>query len=91
MLAERKLLKFNDIGEQWSIDNLRKKLLKKWVRFSGWLFFEPGYAHRAWLSDPEDKVGLSNTIETAWGIHPVLGIEVVEPPPSVISPDNRPN
>ena len=80
MLAERKLLTSN-IGDRWSIKILREKLLNKWVRFSGWLFFEPGYANRAWLSDPEDKVGMSNTIETAWGIHPVLGIEVgVEPP-----------
>jgi hypothetical protein len=80
LLAERNLLTSN-IGPRWSIDNLRGKLIKKWVRFSGWLFFEPGYAHRAWLSDPEDKVGMNNTIETAWGIHPVLGIEVgVEPP-----------
>jgi hypothetical protein len=80
LLAERKLLTSN-IGHRWSIDNLREKLIKKWVRFSGWLFFEPGYADRAWLSDPNDKVGMNNTIETAWGIHPVLGIEVgVEPP-----------
>lgn len=80
ILAKRNLLTSN-IGQRWSVDDLRNKLMKKWVRFSGWLFFEPGYADRAWLSDPEDKVGLNNTIETAWGIHPVLGIEVgVEPP-----------
>lgn len=80
LLAQRNLLT-STIGPRWSIDKLRKELVNKWVRFSGWQFFEPGYADRAWLSDPDDKVGLKNTIETAWGIHPVLGIEVgVEPP-----------
>jgi len=75
-LARRNQLKSN-IGMDWSIDRLRARLLNHKVRFSGWLFYDAGYQDRAWITDPDDSIGKKNSIETAWGLQPVLGIEVL--------------
>lgn len=66
----------SNIGNDWSTETLRKKIVRRWVRFSGWLFFNQNYRERAWVSDPADKIGKPNDRQTAWEIHPVMGIEV---------------
>jgi hypothetical protein len=78
-LAGRKHLNSN-IGNDWSAAALRDKILGKWVRFSGWLFFNQNYRERAWVSDRENVVGKPNDRQTAWAIHPVMGIELVDGP-----------
>jgi hypothetical protein len=78
-LASHKYLNSN-IGLDWSAAVLREKIQGKWVRFSGWLFFNQNYRERAWVSDPEDVVGKPNDRQSAWGIHPVMGLEVVDSP-----------
>ena len=80
ILAKRGFLK-SDIDNDWSLWQLRKKLLNRRVRFNGWLFYDAGYADHAWLTDPVDKEK-NNTIQTAWGIHPVMGIELITDPSS---------
>lgn len=78
-LARLGLLSSN-IGNNWSIDALRA-LKDHWVRFSGWLFFNPNYRERAWISDPDNKKGKPNVRQTAWEIYPVMAIEAKVTPP----------
>jgi hypothetical protein len=90
-LAKRGLLK-SDIGKDWSLGQLRAKLINRRVRFNGWLFYDAGYADRAWLTDPDDKIRKdkkTNTIQTAWGIQPVMGIELITDPSSRSSRSRR--
>jgi hypothetical protein len=78
-LAKRELL-ISNIGNDWSTQVLREKIWKHWVRFSGWLFFNQNYRDRGWAIDPSDKIGKPNDRQSAWGLHPVMGIEVDVPP-----------
>lgn len=86
ILAERGLLKSN-VGKDWSERTLRDKLLGRWVRFSGWLFYDPDHLTGGFVEDPEDK-GASGRNESpnwrlsGWEIHPVMGIEVLSGKPS---------
>jgi len=79
-LAAQGLLTTNNIGNDWSTSTLRSKLLGRWVRFSGWLFFDADHYDQAWVIDEENTIGKSNFRETAWEIHPVMGIERVAAP-----------
>lgn len=84
LLAQGNHLNSN-IGNDWSTGLLKDKIkgIKgKWVRLSGWLFFNQNYREKAWASDPDNKIGKSNDRETAWSLHPVMGIEVDVPPPT---------
>lgn len=84
LLAQQGYLNSN-IGNDWSTGLLRDKIKGirgKWVRFSGWLFFNQNYREKAWVSDPDNKIGKSNDRETSWSLHPVMGIEVDVPPPT---------
>src|SRR5919106_1230204 len=57
-LAEGGFLSSN-IGNNWSTKAL-EELEGKWVRFSGWLFFNQNYLDAAWVSDPKNKIGKRN-------------------------------
>ena len=78
-LAARNYLNSN-IGKDWSTGTLKAKIEGKWVRFSGWLFFNQNYRERAWISDPDDVIGKSNDRQSSWAIFPVMGIQLVDGP-----------
>lgn len=58
-------------GADWSTAALHDSLAGRWVRFSGWLFWDFSHADEAELTDPG---GAHNWRATAWEIHPVTGI-----------------
>lgn len=65
------------IGKDWSIEQLKRQLTGKWVRFSGWLLYDSDHVKESWNADPEDNLGRRNWRATPWEVHPVLGIEVL--------------
>jgi Bacterial SH3 domain len=65
-------------GVDWSTPALQHALTGRWVRFTGWLFWDFSHADEAELTDPG---GAHNWRATAWEIHPVTGIRVCQGPP----------
>jgi hypothetical protein len=72
-LAQAGLLATN-IGNDWSTDMLDSAITHKWVRFTGWLFYDTDHEREDWESNPD---GTRNWRETCWEVHPVMGIEVL--------------
>lgn len=62
-------------GIDWSTDALRRTLLARRCRFEGWLFFDRAHADEAENTNPG---GSGNWRATAWEIHPVTAIEVID-------------
>lgn len=80
-LAAQGLLSSN-IGNDWSHQALRDRLLGRWVKFSGWLFYDASHHKETWQVDPNDSKPNANWRETSWEVHPVMGIETGVHPPS---------
>jgi hypothetical protein len=65
-------------GVDWSTDTLERTLLSRWCRFEGWLFFDRAHADESENTNPG---GSGNWRATAWEIHPVTAIEVIDQRP----------
>ncbi len=62
-------------GQDWSADALRKGLVGRRCRFEGWLLFDRAHADDSENTAPGAR---GNWRGTAWEIHPVTSIEVLE-------------
>lgn len=82
-LAAMGLLASN-IGTDWNTTILNDKLVGRWVKFSGWLFYDNDHVSGSWQSDKGDSFGETNWRATAWEVHPVMGIEVLPGRPADI-------
>lgn len=60
-------------GDDWSTPALGPRLERRWVRFTGWLFWDFEHADEAEHTDPG---GDRNWRATAWEIHPITEIKV---------------
>lgn len=60
-------------GENWSSTALRQRLRRRWVRFTGWLFWDFHHRGEARNTNPN---GSNIWRATAWEIHPVTEIRV---------------
>lgn len=64
-------------GEDWSTSSLRDHVQGRWVRVTGWLLFDSEHAGQSLNTAP----GRSRDWRaTAWEIHPVTSLEVVNRP-----------
>jgi hypothetical protein len=84
-LAAQGLLPTN-IGNDWSYRNLRDRLLGRWVKFSGWMFYDPDHHLETWQADPQNNLGRPNWRQTSWEVHPVMAIEAGVPRPGLPPP-----
>ena len=61
-------------GWDWSEAALRKQLLDHWCEFEGWLYFDVGHAQESENTAPQN---VGNWRATAWEIHPVTKVKVI--------------
>jgi len=64
-------------GVDWSTAALRRAYLGRWVRVTGWLLFDAEHANAAENTAPGRP---RNWRATAWEVHPITSIEVVNRP-----------
>lgn len=62
-------------GEDWSADSLRRALHGRRCRFEGWLMFDREHADESENTAPGNPV---NWRATAWELHPVTRVEVLD-------------
>ncbi len=69
---ERAIAAANNVN--WSTASLRKTLLKRHVKVTGWMMFDAQHGNAAENTNPG---GTNNWRATAWEIHPVTAIQPV--------------
>jgi hypothetical protein len=62
-------------GWDWRVATLKRELVGRRCRFEGWLLFDRGHADESENTAPGAR---GNWRGTAWEIHPVTRIEVLE-------------
>jgi hypothetical protein len=82
-LAALGLLDTN-IGNDWTTKMLKDQIRGRWVKFTGWLYYDDEHHLESWKIDPTNSKGKNNWRATAWEIHPVMGIEVLPGKPADI-------
>lgn len=64
-------------GVDWSTRALRDKLLGRWIKVRGWMLFDMEHQNESENTAPGRQ---RNWRATAWEIHPITSIEVVQRP-----------
>jgi hypothetical protein len=64
-------------GLNWTTSALRDKFLGRWVEIEGWMFFDEEHANSSENTNPGKE---NNWRATAWEIHPVTKLEVINRP-----------
>lgn len=64
-------------GVDWSTRAIRDKFLGRWVKVTGWMLFDIEHGDEAEHTNPGRP---RNWRETAWEIHPVTDIQVINRP-----------
>ena len=64
-------------GANWSTPALRRDFLGRWVRVTGWLFFDAEHANRSAHTAPDRP---DDWRATAWELHPLTAIEIAPRP-----------
>jgi hypothetical protein len=72
-----------DAGTDWSTATLQGRgaadgIIGKWVRITGWLFFDDIHVKIAENTNPG---GAHNVRATCWEIHPITALQVLDGPP----------
>ena len=62
-------------GVDWSEETLHAQLVGHWVEFEGWLYFDAGHDEESENINPGNP---ENWRATAWEIHPITKITVVQ-------------
>jgi hypothetical protein len=62
-------------GMDWSEETLQAQLVGHWVEFEGWLYFDVGHDEESENVAPGNP---ENWRATAWEIHPITKITVVQ-------------
>ena len=62
-------------GVDWSESSLQSQLMGHQVEFEGWLYFDVGHAEEAENTAPRNP---ENWRATAWELHPVTAIRVIQ-------------
>lgn len=62
-------------GIDWSEETLQKQLVGRWCEFEGWLYFDVGHDEESENVAPGNS---ENWRGTAWEIHPITKIHVLE-------------
>jgi hypothetical protein len=65
-------------GVDWTTTSLRKSLKGRWVRFTGWLFYDAEHANAATNSGGKAHIWRA----TVWELHPITKIEVLPAKPA---------
>jgi hypothetical protein len=73
-VAAKGLLSSN-IGNDWGTSMLRAKLLGRWVKVSGWLFYDADHHLESWWVDKHNTRDGNNWRATGWEIHPVMALK----------------
>jgi len=71
----RELMK--EQGVDWNTTTLRDKLLGRWVQVEGWLLFDEEHEMASENTNPGNE---SNWRATAWEIHPITKLEIINRP-----------
>jgi hypothetical protein len=61
-------------GIDWSEETLRSQLVGHWCEFAGWLYFDAGHDEESENIAPGNS---KNWRGTAWEIHPITGIRII--------------
>jgi len=69
---------FDELGISMSNTKLKTKFKKHKVKIRGWLMFDWEHVTDAVNTDPDDVYYRDNNRATAWEIHPVTSLEIVE-------------
>jgi hypothetical protein len=64
--------------EDWSSKAIRQKYEGRRVRITGWLFFDEAHLYDANNTDRYDNRGKKNWRATAWEIHPITDIQLLD-------------